>query len=286
VTLSADALRARLAAAGLGRHAEALLGLAAPSLRLRPQPRPSRPLPLGATKLGGHPDLSAGWSWPRGWETPLSFIAQLDLAAIAHHPHLPQVLPQAGLLVCFYDADQQPWGYDPRDRDGFKVGFIPPGTPLHRAEVPADLPDDGRYREVGLAAEPQLTYAPWESFAVEQLGLSDGERLAYGQVLADDQSGQVIHRLLGHPDPIQGDMQLECQLASSGIYCGDARSQHDPRAAALRAGAADWRLLLQIDSDQRAGMLWGDVGRIYYWMRAQDLAARHFEQAWLVLQCC
>jgi uncharacterized protein YwqG len=136
-----------------------------------------------------------------------------------------------------------------------------------------------------LVAESQLTYAPWESFAVQQLGLSDGERLAYGQALTDDQPDQVIHRLLGHPDPVQGDMQLECQLASSGIYCGDARSQHDPRAAALGAGAAEWRLLLQIDSDQDAGMLWGDVGRIYYWIRAQDLAARRLDQAWLILQC-
>ena len=286
VTLSTDALRARLVADGLGRHAEALLGLAAPSLRLRPQPQPGGPLPLGATKLGGRPDLPSGWSWPRGWETSLSFIAQLNLAAITSHTEVQQVLPRAGLLAFFYDADQQPWGFDPRDRDGFKVGFIAPGIPLRRAEFPADLPDDGRYREVGLVAEPRLTYAPWESFAVEQLGLSDGERLAYGQALADDHPDQVIHRLLGHPDPVQGDMQLECQLASSGIYVGDARGQHDPRAAPLRAGAAEWRLLLQVDSDDAAGMLWGDVGRIYYWIRAQDLAARRFDRAWLVLQCC
>src|SRR6266540_3816837 len=53
---------------------------------------------------------------------------------------------------------------------------------------PPTCPTTAATREVGLAAEPQLTYAPWESFAVEQLGLSDGERLAYGQVLADDQS--------------------------------------------------------------------------------------------------
>jgi Domain of unknown function (DUF1963) len=136
VTLSVDALRARLVAAGLGEHAEALLGLAAPSLRLRPQPRPGGPLPLGATKLGGHPDLPVGWSWPRRWHRPLAFIAQLNLAAITLHTSLQQVLPRAGLLVFFYDVDQQPWGFDPRDRDGFKVGFIAAGSPLHRAGFP------------------------------------------------------------------------------------------------------------------------------------------------------
>jgi uncharacterized protein YwqG len=58
-----------------------------------------------------------------------------------------------------------------------------------------------------------------------------------------------------------------------------------PHRAALGAGAVQWRLLLQVDSDQDAGMLWGDVGRIYYWIRAQDLAARRLGQAWLILQC-
>jgi uncharacterized protein YwqG len=80
-------------------------------------------------------------------------------------------------------------------------------------------------------------------------------------------------------------MQLECQLANSGIYGGRPSDYQDPRVAALRAGAADWRLLLQVDSDDAAGMMWGDVGRIYYWIRAQDLAARRFDQAWLILQC-
>jgi uncharacterized protein YwqG len=53
----------------------------------------------------------------------------------------------------------------------------------------------------------------------------------------------------------------------------------------LRSGAADWRLLLQVDSEEHAGMVWGDAGRLYYWMRTQDLVARRFDQAWLVLQC-
>jgi uncharacterized protein YwqG len=80
-------------------------------------------------------------------------------------------------------------------------------------------------------------------------------------------------------------MQLECQLVTHGLYCGDATGYRDPRAETLRPGAADWRLLLQIDSDEHAGMMWGDVGRIYYWMREEDLAAAAWDTAWLILQC-
>jgi hypothetical protein len=36
-----------------------------------------------------------------------------------------------------------------------------------------------------------------------------------------------IHRLLGHPDPVHGDMQLECKLAANGLYCGDPSGYRD-----------------------------------------------------------
>jgi uncharacterized protein YwqG len=30
--------------------------------------------------------------------------------------------------------------------------------------------------------------------------------------------------------------------------------------------------------------MWGDAGRVYFWIRRQDLAATDFECAWAVLQ--
>jgi uncharacterized protein YwqG len=53
----------------------------------------------------------------------------------------------------------------------------------------------------------------------------------------------------------------------------------------LAAGAIDWVLLLQIDSDDATGMYWGDLGRIYVWIRKDDLRHGRFDAAWLVLQC-
>ncbi len=53
-------------------------------------------------------------------------------------------------------------------------------------------------------------------------------------------------------------------------------------------GAKDWILLLQVDTDDDSdgpGWMWGDCGRIYFWIRRQDLAARRFDRAWTVLQC-
>jgi len=43
-------------------------------------------------------------------------------------------------------------------------------------------------------------------------------------------------------------------------------------------------LLLQIDSDENAGMRWGDEGMLYYWMKRDDLQRQRFDTTWLVLQ--
>ena len=80
-------------------------------------------------------------------------------------------------------------------------------------------------------------------------------------------------------------MQLEAQLASPGLYCGDDRGILDPRAAALDAGADDWMLLLQLDSEEAEGMMWGDVGMLYFWIRRTDLTDRRFDRCWVLLQC-
>jgi uncharacterized protein YwqG len=44
-------------------------------------------------------------------------------------------------------------------------------------------------------------------------------------------------------------------------------------------------LLLQIDSEARAGMMWGDLGRIYFMIHKDDLRRRRFENVVLILQC-
>ena len=52
-----------------------------------------------------------------------------------------------------------------------------------------------------------------------------------------------------------------------------------------RTQAAQWRLLLQLDTDDSLGVMWGDSGRIYFWMREEDLRSRAFDRAWCILQC-
>jgi uncharacterized protein YwqG len=80
-------------------------------------------------------------------------------------------------------------------------------------------------------------------------------------------------------------MELECELVTNGLYCGDPSGYEDPRAKELEPNAKNWRLLLQIDSNDENEMMWGDCGRLYFWIRKEDLVNKQFDKSWFSLQC-
>lgn len=45
-------------------------------------------------------------------------------------------------------------------------------------------------------------------------------------------------------------------------------------------------LLLQLDTDDDTGWMWGDMGMIYFWIAPQELDARNFDDVRLILECC
>lgn len=166
--------------------------------------------------------------------------------------------------------------------------WTPGGSgPLRRHAAPPEVPEHARFAPRGLAAGEWTTLPPAYPIAVERLGMAEEETDAYKELLIGqlERWAAPAHQVLGHPQPIQSDMQLECQLAANGVYCGDRSSHSDPRRPALEPGATGWRLLLQLDSDDSAGMMWGDSGMLYFWIREADRRARGFDAAWMILQC-
>ena len=154
------------------------------------------------------------------------------------------LLPRAGLLSFFYGDPAAPL-----EPDLCEVVFSEPGTPLGRRESPDELADHERYAAVALRPEAELSLPPAPpSF------LSEEERDAYQWKLEELAPGPR-HRLLGQPDLVQ----------------------NDPRDG-------DALLLLQVDSDERARMMWGDVGRLYYFIRPDDLGTKRFEASRCELQ--
>lgn len=56
----------------------------------------------------------------------------------------------------------------------------------------------------------------------------------------------------------------------------------DPR---LAEETNHWLLLAQIDSEEQAGMMWGDCGALYWLIRRDDLIARRFDRTVFTMQC-
>ena len=128
----------------------------------------------------------------------------------------------------------------------------------------------------------ELSEATDSDFISDQYhGLSEAVR-----AVGAPNPGGPSHRIGGHSDNVQGDMQLEAQLVTNGLYCGDSRGYQDPRAKELEKTCAEWQLLLQLDSDDDIGFMWGDCGMLYYWGREASLARGDFSRTWMGLQCC
>lgn len=232
--------------------------------------------------FGGDPTLPADLAWPTRNGKPLTFLARLSLAELAEQ-HRFDWLPPDGALLLFYDTEAMPWGFDPKDRGSWFVALVPDVEP----RVPGAIPR-GRHALPARSVEfvRIRTLPSWERPEVTALGLSDAASEELIDLAADVHGGRRQHQIGGYPQCIQrDDMELESQLASHGVYCGDPSGYESADGRRLAAGAADWRLLFQIDSDDELDAMWGDGGMLYFWVRAEAAAAGDFSDAWLVLQC-
>ena len=240
-----------------------------------------------ASYLGGRPPAFPGLQWPDKDGRPLGFLACIDLSQVG----AIDWLPRAGLLLFFYDLDKQPWGFDPKDGGGWAVIHLVDSTEVTGvAAFPAGLEADWRLPRRDITFRVASIPPPWELAPLDSPDHTDEQAERLWNALDDLREAQYgpgpKHQIGGYPKPIQGaEMELECQLASNGIYVGDPSGYQDPRVAALREGAKDWRLLLQVDSDDDLNVMWGDVGMIYFWVREQDARRGDFTKTWLILQC-
>ncbi|MHB0999013.1 MAG: YwqG family protein [Armatimonadota bacterium] len=285
---SVEAFASSVRSAGISKYEDVLVNLCRNSIEISCKPVNEDELEIGESKIGGLPDLPSETAWPEFNNEPLSFIAQFRMSDTAKYD-ADHLLPETGMLYFFYDAYQQPWGGDPSDAGHWKVIYYNGDlSNLERREAPDTLPEEVRFKASQVAFSKELSLPPSESHDIHILDMSIKEISAYQDILLstyDNHETNVYHRLLGHPDIIQDDMQTECQLNSNGINSGDASSMKDPHTVSLIRRSSDWRLLLQVDSDEDIGMMWGDAGSIYFWLPKDAFKSRDFDKTWVMLQC-
>jgi len=269
--------------AGLGARVPEIDRLMRASIRLLTKPVNENTLQVGSSKLGGHPDLPVGVKWPEHDGQALSFLAQIRLTDLLTMQG-SEALPLWGTLWFFYDASQQTFGDQAQDCGGWSILFNNDlSARLQRVPAPTELPAASLFQACALTFHDELTLPLEPALELPDSHWSDEEQEAYEHALELLRNPADLalphHRLLGNPDTIQDDMRLQCQLAPQNITDPD-----DPRVAALEAGALDWQLLLQIDTDAGAHMHWANNGMLYYWLKQADLRAWRFDQSWLILQ--
>ena len=262
-------------------------------------------LAVGATKIGGQPDLPLDTSWPEWRGAPLHFLAQIQLADIAAYDSDGE-LPHEGTLSFFFDYTN--WGNRGREAEGSlaAVLYAPEGVALQRLLWPEAIDTLEQYAPLTVNSFTcELTAPEFDGPFIERFGYSlqwlylpdellpDGSYEAaviarrIGDLMRDinkflhdtyDSRG-LVHRLLGYGDGIQGGVEYDWQRIAKAIAASGSAT---PAFSADKA--TDWRLLLQVDSDEN-GMTWGDFGSIYYGLPRQALVARDFSQTIVELQC-
>lgn len=222
----------------------------------------------GRSRLGGTPDMDV--AWPRYEGRPLSFVAQLDLSEIRSAGG-PEWLPADGRLLFFYELERGSWGSEAADL-GSAVVIHQAGV-LTAALEPDDLPDDATFPAYPVTSTQAVSTPTEERLGIDWRSLNPASARALEQALENLSPARPAHQIGGYPSPVQSDMmEVECQ--DIGKRLGQ------------RGDVGDWRLLLQLDTDEDAGMMWCDMGTLYFWIRQQDARAGDFSRIWAILQSC
>jgi uncharacterized protein YwqG len=264
--LDVEGLRREMRRRGLERIEEQLAKMAKPCLLLRR--RDGAPPAAPTSRFGGAPDLPPDVEWPQWRGVPQAFVAQVRLEELPAGV-IPE-LPPRGVLSFFYDSEQSAWGIDSKDLGCFRVIYTEHAETCVSREFPGDLDERTRYRHVPLRMEPALSLPDRWSADVAALALDDARKEAIGELAYELHYRGEGHQIGGEPSPIQ-----DGNMAASVAALVDGAN----------ARGTDWVLLLQVESDDAAGFMWGDMGALYFWIRRADLAALRLDRAWMVFEC-
>lgn len=173
-----EELRASLVVTGVGAlDQQMLIALAKPGIALQSKSASDADIPLGASKIGGAPDMPRGMVWPTREPSesamravqqmrkyapedpsdyykreisfkeplaekpaPLTFMVQVDLAACAAAGDLDADIPRDGWLLVFYDLVFRPWfGHDQNGTAMFHVLHVTGDRSQLERRTPPDM---------------------------------------------------------------------------------------------------------------------------------------------------
>ncbi|MDE5946861.1 MAG: DUF1963 domain-containing protein [Oscillospiraceae bacterium] len=250
------------------------------------------------TKIGGKPDLPADFEWPyyesedyKGINAnrPLSFMAQINFAEIKPYDE-ENLLPESGMLYFFYELMSMEWGSSPESRNCSKVFYYDGDlSKLKNTELPEDLKkydSECILPEIAVQID-NFTDVPDLCELPENLNDDNYEDEDY----CDDRyemQDTLWAKILGYADIIQDTMLFECEAVSRGynLYSEPPEFSEEEEKDIERC-SSEWILLFEMDSIDYGNyeLIFGDSGRIYFYIRKEDLKKRDFSNVYFSLQC-
>lgn len=313
----------KLAEVGLAHRAAEMERFLLPAIRVDRHKLKADNLPIGASKLGGLPDLPLGVEWPhceplhshvscaelRQQGGPLWFLGQTNLAELATWD-FDRILPPTGMLYFFCALWRSVFPNDGANGDGWKVLYYDGDlsrllrTPV--PPVPKLLQQSYQRHNSHFQTAPcsvafsHFTMLPWDIDANVSLTREEHDLFFDNCEEAFANGKEGSHHLLGYPQPVQWySMAAQCEeftrptnphaeqegLSALTLPKTEAERRRLYRCLDEERGRrAQWRLLFQVDTDSHIGLDWQTAGRGYFWIRKDDLAARNFDHVCLVNQ--
>jgi uncharacterized protein YwqG len=297
----------------LARVAAPLAAIQRNSIRLTATRADEAELPVGASKLGGQPDLPPGWAWPtttlprpssvapgvaKSWSgavlppddvIALPFIAQICLADV--HPYDTEaLLPPSGILYFFYNPVYYV-GVPYAKPGGWQVLYYNGDlSQLERIAPPRAIPPQATYQTCALtfSAEPTLPqvetcYIGETEDSPAKIVLTPDEWEVYAELRYDLRANQSIHQMLGYADDTQPYAMENPYREARPTFWPDLPAWEQLTPAEQQREWEQGRLLLQL-SEQDNGMRFGRDGRLFFFIREQDLRSRNFAHVWATEQ--
>lgn len=280
-----DNLRRLIKEYGFEADEETLLQYARPSIRVHTRRVENEDeLPVGASKVGGRPDLPVDVTWPTSRnpnsqeDLSLWFVAQFKMADAKPHDE-EDLLPNSGWLYFFI----RPWDGLPEKNMGQVIYFDGDLSQLERKPFPDDIPDnmpnEWGYRFDPCAVElfAEVNIDGFVTDVVDILESRSGhpaDNLLHASNYV--KPSWEVNRLLGTAFDDVWDFPMDCQLLTTGDSQYN-RSKED-RAEAEK-DKHEWQLLFEMSSDPNAGMMWSDAGIVCWYLRTDDLLNKDFSKA-------
>ena len=253
-------------------------------------------IPIGTSKFGGNPDVPIDFEWfyysgedfsGVTKKRPLSFLSQINCEEINKYDE-DSLLPPKGILYFFYELSTMTGGFDPKDKGSARVYYFDGDvTELMRTNYPNDMEDDFKLPEIQLGFSKNYDLPCYEE-CTELYDYEDWDHYEQVKSIKGPENEETISKLLGYADLIQGGMLLECEQVTNGIYCGGTSEITPEELKKFKENCDQWQLLFQLDTvtTNEFELMFGDCGRIYYYIKKEDLKKCKFDDCWLIGQCC